>query len=315
MMSANKKSNQRMFYSGSLRGLSVFNILFALLVSSHVFADTSSSKATAQIQQLEGNVLLQAQTAPQKIQLKQVLNDGDMLELAKDSLVKINYNNSCSEEVSGTVSHSISACGCQTSPFRVGKIDDFNATLTKVEGDVLIYQGVKYVPAKEGMRIRNGDRIMSMSKASTTMTFDHGCVVSTDSLSIYDVDGCDDNACPVSQTFQQQPTQPQPTQTAQAQPASTAPAPTAPAPAAPAPVAPAPVAPAPVAPAPVAGAGGTVTPTGGGLLSNPGIIASGAIVGVLAVGDEIELLKTLLDELGIKIIADDDDDEKRAVSP
>ena len=195
-------------------------VLLSVYISTVMAQSPEAAKTgNAQIQQVQGEIYLDQDTTS-ALKAKQVLNDGDAINFTNDSLITILYNSGCSEQVSGISSHSISACGCQTSPFRVGKVDDYNATITSVTGEILVFQENKYVPASSGMRIRNGDRIMSMRNASATITFDHGCIQTTDAFSIQDVNGC--NACPVTQTFEQPPQPQQPVQ--QAQQAQTSPA-------------------------------------------------------------------------------------------
>jgi len=53
--------------------------------------------------------------------------------------------------------------------------DGTNAELTKVEGEVLVLVGDKYVPAYKGMRLKDGDRLMLMAESEVRVAYDDGC--------------------------------------------------------------------------------------------------------------------------------------------
>ena len=48
-------------------------------------------------------------------------------------------------------------------------------TLSDVEGRVSVNQGEEFVPAKSGMRLKPGDRIMVQEDSEATLTFDDEC--------------------------------------------------------------------------------------------------------------------------------------------
>lgn len=64
----------------------------------------------------------------------------------------------------------------------------FNATVVEVKGEVLVNQGEKYVPAQQGMRVKNGDRIMVMKGGGARIKYDNSCTETAETFSIYDVD-------------------------------------------------------------------------------------------------------------------------------
>ena len=232
---------------------------------------------TAIIHELQGSAkLLRLDRPAETIQLNQKLRDGNILEIADGSLVEITYSNGCGERITTGMPHKVDSCGCLTSPFRRGIRDNFNATLTAVQGEILIFQGEKYVPAETNMRIRNGDRILAMRNSSAVISYDHGCLQNVEEFSVLDVDGCR-APCPPRQLIARSPDVPLPQ--------TPAPLPPSPVPAAipPTPLPPTPLIPAPIPPIPTAFPPTTIA-----------VIAS----------------------LGVTVITDDnDDDDSRAVSP
>ena len=187
-------------------------LLFALPVSStSAPAANSITTQTAVVHELEGSAdLLQLNNTASPIKLNQRMIEGNILDIAKESLIEITYSNGCSEIVSEAKQHKIDSCNCQTSPFRKGITDKFNATLKSITGEVLIFQGQNYVPATENMRIRNGDRIMAMRNATAKISYDTGCKQDVRSFSVHDVDGCS-LECPLHKLVDRPPYQPVPT--------------------------------------------------------------------------------------------------------
>ena len=84
-----------------------------------------------------------------------------------------------------------------------------DATIIDIVGDVLVNQGEKYVPASEGMKVKNGDRVMVLNNSKATVRYD-SCLFSVESFDIYQID---DKTCAALLTEQ--------TQIAATQPAST----------------------------------------------------------------------------------------------
>lgn len=62
------------------------------------------------------------------------------------------------------------------------------ATLTEIQGEVLVFQGEKYVPAKLGMRVKNGDRILVLQDGEAKIRYIGSCTETAVSSSIYIVD-------------------------------------------------------------------------------------------------------------------------------
>lgn len=92
----------------------------------------------------------------------------------------------------------------QTLPVRKEVRDSFNATLKDITGDVLIFQGEKYVPATENMRLKNGARIMAMRNASATIYYDNKCKQAVSASSISDVDSAQNSLdCPIAELTKQ----------------------------------------------------------------------------------------------------------------
>jgi hypothetical protein len=53
--------------------------------------------------------------------------------------------------------------------------DNMVATITKVEGKVLVNSGDGFVPATEGMRLKPGDRVMLQDDSEAGLKFDDEC--------------------------------------------------------------------------------------------------------------------------------------------
>ena len=51
------------------------------------------------------------------------------------------------------------------------------AMLYKVQGKVMVNQGNKFVPAKAGMPLNAGDRIMAMDGASASLEYGNACII------------------------------------------------------------------------------------------------------------------------------------------
>lgn len=66
--------------------------------------------------------------------------------------------------------------------------DAQNAVLAEVKGDVLLFQGDRYLPVKAGQRVSDGDRLMIMEGAEVKVVFDSGCEVTWKGAKIVDVD-------------------------------------------------------------------------------------------------------------------------------
>ncbi len=210
----------------------------------------SDAPESAIIHELKGKAnLIHTDKPAEPTKLNQILRDGNLVEVLTDTLMEVSYDNGCTE-ILNPGSNIINACGCQTSPNRKGRVDKYNATLHDLNGEVLVYQGDKYVPAKEGMRIRNGDRLMTMRGATANIDYDSGCQNAATAFSIYDVNGC---SCqcprkPLIPKHYQPPHQPQQPPQPPTPPVPQPPAPPAP----PTPVPPVPpVPPPPVPPPPV----------------------------------------------------------------
>jgi|GEM_PF-4719203 len=92
----------------------------------------------------------------------------------------------------------------QTPPVREEVRDNFNATLTDITGDILVFQGKKYVPATENMRLKNGDRIMAMRNSSAEIHYDNRCKQVVTATSISDVDSAQNSLdCPIVELTKQ----------------------------------------------------------------------------------------------------------------
>ena len=61
------------------------------------------------------------------------------------------------------------------------------ATISELQGSVLVYQGENYVPASVGMRVRDGDRIMTMRDSFAKLVYDNGCLDEAKAFKLYDV--------------------------------------------------------------------------------------------------------------------------------
>lgn len=66
--------------------------------------------------------------------------------------------------------------------------DAQNAVLATVTGDVLLFQGDRYLPVKAGQRVSDGDRLMIMEGAEVKVVFDSGCEVTWKGAKIVDID-------------------------------------------------------------------------------------------------------------------------------
>ncbi len=66
--------------------------------------------------------------------------------------------------------------------------DTQNAVLASVKGDVLLFQGDRYLPVQTGQRVSDGDRLMIMEGAEVKVVFDSGCEVVWKGAKIVDVD-------------------------------------------------------------------------------------------------------------------------------
>ncbi|WP_456418139.1 hypothetical protein [Thiolapillus sp.] len=66
--------------------------------------------------------------------------------------------------------------------------DAQNAVLASVKGDVLLFQGDRYLPVQAGQRVADGDRLMIMEGAEVKVVFDSGCEVVWKGAKIVDVD-------------------------------------------------------------------------------------------------------------------------------
>jgi hypothetical protein len=87
--------------------------------------------------------------------------------------------------------------------------NNFNATLKDITGDVLVFQGEKYVPATENMRLKNGARIMAMRNSSAMIYYDNRCKQAVKASSISDVDSAKNSLdCPIVKLTEQSLAQP-----------------------------------------------------------------------------------------------------------
>lgn len=66
--------------------------------------------------------------------------------------------------------------------------DTQNAVLAEVKGDVLLFQGDRYLPVQAGQRVADGDRLMIMEGAEVKVVFDSGCEVVWKGAKIVDID-------------------------------------------------------------------------------------------------------------------------------
>ena len=69
--------------------------------------------------------------------------------------------------------------------------DDTVAKVSRVEGNTLVNQGAEYVPASDGLPLREGDLVMAMEGGSATITFSDGCVYKLDENMILTVGAAD----------------------------------------------------------------------------------------------------------------------------
>ncbi len=70
--------------------------------------------------------------------------------------------------------------------------DEHNAVLLEVEGEVLLFQGDRYLPVKAGQRLKDGDRLMIMEDSRARVVFDNDCDITWEGAKIIDVnaDAC-----------------------------------------------------------------------------------------------------------------------------
>ena len=70
--------------------------------------------------------------------------------------------------------------------------DGHNAVLLEVEGEVLLFQGDRYLPVKAGRRLKDGDRLMIMENSKARVVFDNDCDITWEGAKIIDVnaDAC-----------------------------------------------------------------------------------------------------------------------------
>ncbi|WP_456375044.1 hypothetical protein [Thiolapillus sp.] len=70
--------------------------------------------------------------------------------------------------------------------------DDSIAVLSEVEGEVLLFQGDRYLPVKQGRRLKEGDRLMIMENSRAHLVFDDDCEITWEGAKIIDVsaDAC-----------------------------------------------------------------------------------------------------------------------------
>ncbi|BAO43699.1 hypothetical protein [Thiolapillus brandeum] len=72
-------------------------------------------------------------------------------------------------------------------PVLAGEKADTNAVLSEVEGEVLLYQGDRYLPVQAGQRLKDGDRLMIMEKSKAHVVFDNDCEQTWEGAKIVDV--------------------------------------------------------------------------------------------------------------------------------
>jgi hypothetical protein len=70
--------------------------------------------------------------------------------------------------------------------------DGYTAVLSLVQGEVLLFQGDRYLPVKEGQRLKEGDRLMIMENSKARLVFDNDCEITWEGAKIIDVtvDSC-----------------------------------------------------------------------------------------------------------------------------
>ena len=66
--------------------------------------------------------------------------------------------------------------------------DGYNAVLLEVEGEVLLFQGDRYLPVEAGRRLKDGDRLMIMENSKARVVFDNDCDITWEGAKIIDVD-------------------------------------------------------------------------------------------------------------------------------
>lgn len=65
---------------------------------------------------------------------------------------------------------------------------NYTATLEKIEGEVLVYKGNKYLPAKNEMTVKDGNRLMVMKNSKVKLVYENGCSEVVESFRIFKVD-------------------------------------------------------------------------------------------------------------------------------
>ncbi len=64
-----------------------------------------------------------------------------------------------------------------------------NATVARVDGTAVISQDARYVPARQGMILNEGDRLMVLEGGSAVLTFADGCQYELGSMAMLTVSG------------------------------------------------------------------------------------------------------------------------------
>jgi hypothetical protein len=77
--------------------------------------------------------------------------------------------------VSTSVMRVLSASIALTLPLGAASAAEYDATLSRLEGVGVVSQGAQYVPAHEGMALREGDRFMVLEGGNAVVTFADGC--------------------------------------------------------------------------------------------------------------------------------------------
>ena len=66
--------------------------------------------------------------------------------------------------------------------------DGTNAVLSDVKGEVLLFEGDRYLPVEPGQRVADSDRLMIMENSEVHVVFDNDCEVTWDGAKIVDID-------------------------------------------------------------------------------------------------------------------------------
>ena len=64
---------------------------------------------------------------------------------------------------------------CLTAAFATASAAEPVGTLSRIEGATVVSQGAQYVKAREGMKLREGDRLMAMEGGNAVISFADGC--------------------------------------------------------------------------------------------------------------------------------------------